>query len=112
MVCCRQSTKCKLERVGVRKALTLLKAKQRQSFKSPFDVITDNYGFEVKAISANSKDKKIHISDSSFRRKLEFAEKHNIEPLLLAVVISDNEAKLYQSRLVQSIRINQMLPIN
>lgn len=111
MVCCRQSTKCKLERVGVHKALTLLKAKRRQSFKSPFDVVTQNFGYEVKAISANSKDKKIHISDSSFRRKLEYAEKHDLQPILLAVVISDNKAELYQSRLVQSIRINQMLPI-
>jgi len=103
-----QTTRCELERVGVGHALKLLKAQIRQSFKAPFDVVTDKFAYEVKSMSANSRDLKIHISDSSYKRKVKFAKTNKVKPVLLAIVISDSEVTVYKSKLKQSIRINQM----
>jgi hypothetical protein len=103
-----QTQKCKLERVGVRHALKLVGKRKRQSFKSPFDLVANSFGYEVKTMSADSRDKKIHIADSSYSRKIEFATKHKIEPVLMAVIVGDGKVEIYQSHLAQSIRINQM----
>jgi hypothetical protein len=104
-----QRAKCELERVGVRHALKLCKAKHRQSFKSPFDLVTKTHCYEVKTLSADCKDLKIHISDSSFERKLEYANRTGKQPVLLAVLIHETgEAELYKSELRQSVRIRQM----
>jgi hypothetical protein len=107
-----QAERCSLERVGIRHALTVCKAKRRQSFKSPFDLVTKSHCYEVKALSAESKDLKIHISNSSFERKLEYANRTGKQPVLLAVLIYETgEAELYKSELRQSVRINQMAKI-
>jgi hypothetical protein len=106
-----QTQKCKLERVGVRHALKLVGKRKRQSFKSPFDLVTKEFGYEVKTMSADSKDKKVHIADSSYSRKIEFAAKHKIEPVLMAIIIGDGKVEIYQSHLAQSIRVSQMRKI-
>lgn len=43
-----QSARCELERVGVQHALNLLQTRIRETFKSPFDVVTENHAYEVK----------------------------------------------------------------
>lgn len=106
-----QTQKCKLERVGVRHALKLVGKRKRQSFKSPFDLVTESFGYEVKTLSADSRDLKIHIADSSYKRKLEYSAKHKIEPVLMAVIVGDGRVEIYQSHLAQSIRIKQMRKI-
>lgn len=106
-----QSQKCKLERVGVRHALKLAGKRKRQSFKAPFDLVTEDFGYEVKTMSADSKDKKIHIADSSFKRKMDFATRHKLEPVLMAIVIGNGKVEIYQSHLAQHIRVSQMQKI-
>ena len=104
-----QSLRCELERVGVGHALHALGKRKRQSYKSPFDVVTKTHAYEVKTLSSDSKDFKIHIANDSYARKLEYAREHRVKPVLLAILIQGNgHAKLYQSELVQSIRIQQM----
>jgi hypothetical protein len=107
-----QSQRCELERVGVKSTLKFLNKRKRQSFKCPFDVVTSHFGYEVKSLSANSRDLKIHISDASLKRKLDYARIHGIQPLLVAVICYDSRVELYQSRLTKSCRINQMVKIS
>jgi hypothetical protein len=64
-------------------------------------------------MSGLSKDLKIHISDSSMKRKLEFSEQYNLNMILLAVVIySKDNVEVYSGELKQSMRINQMKRVN
>ena len=107
-----QSQRCELERVGVRQVLKSLNKRKRQSFKCPFDVVTNHFGYEVKSLSADSKDLKIHISDASLKRKLDYARNHDIQPLLVAVVCYDSRVELYQSHLTKSVRVKQMVKIS
>jgi hypothetical protein len=107
-----QSQRCELERKGVKSALKLLGKRKRQSFKAPFDVVTKCFAYEVKTLSADSRDLKIHISDASLKRKLDYCRIHDVSPLLVAIVCYDSRVEMYQSRLTKSMRINQMLKIN
>ena len=82
---------------------------------APFDVVDFSAGvaYEVKTMSALSKDKKIHISDASMARKLEFAEMYGLEMVLLAVVVySKRKVIVYQSQLRQCIRVSQMTEVD
>lgn len=79
--------------------------------KAPFDVVDFNLGvaYEVKAMSGLGLDLKIHISDSSMKRKRLFARKYGLKAILIAVVIFDpNHIKVYKSTLKKSIRVSQM----
>jgi hypothetical protein len=79
--------------------------------KAPFDVVDFNSGvaYEVKAMSGLSKDLKIHISDSSMKRKKAFAREYHLKPILLAVIIYDEDnVQVYKGSLKSSVRINQM----
>ncbi len=105
-----QKSKCRLERQGVKHARKILVCHHRNSFKSPFDLVSQGIGYEVKSLSANSRDVKIHISDDSFKRKLDYAQKHGLKPVLLAVLIGES-VEIYQSELRQSVRIGQMTRI-
>jgi hypothetical protein len=106
-----QPARNQLERQAVNAVLKLYKASRRQGFCSPFDVIHKHKALEVKALSSDSKDLKIHIANSSLERKLAYCQNHNKEPLLIAVVISENQIDIYRSELVQSIRVCQMRKI-
>ena len=78
---------------------------------APFDVVDFNNrrAYEVKTMSALSKDLKIHIASHSWERKLDFASKYRLKMILLAVVIySETEVEVYKSELRQSVRVNQM----
>ena len=108
MSCRIQSTKCKLERKGVRIAKRLLGIKHRETYDAPFDLVTKQFGYEVKALSSNQKDFKIHIAKGSMDKKLELADFKQIQPVLIAIVIDSNDFKVYQSELRNHIRINQM----
>ena len=84
---------------------------QTTNHTAPFDVV--DFGmkvaYEVKAMSAFSKDLKIHISDSSMKRKKAFARKYGLKAVLLAVVIySPHKVKVYSTTLKQSARVKQM----
>ena len=105
-----QKSKCRLERTGVKHARTVLNCHHRNSFKSPFDLVSNGIGYEVKTLSANSRDLKIHISDSSYQRKVDYAQSHGLKVILMAVLIGES-VTVYQSELRQSIRINQMQKI-
>ena len=107
MTCHIQKTKCRLERVGVKHARKIISCHHRNSFKSPFDLVFNGIGYEVKTLSANSRDLKIHISHDSFKRKLDYAQSHGLKAVLMAVLIGD-KVEVYQSELKQSIRVNQM----
>lgn len=79
--------------------------------KAPFDVVDFGAGiaYEVKAMSGLSKDLKIHISDSSMKRKRAFIRQYGLKAILLAVLIYDeNTVKVYKGKLRQSIRVSQM----
>jgi len=108
MACRIQSTKCHLERKGVRIAKRLLGIKHREIYDAPFDLVNKQFGYEIKALSVNQKDFKIHISKSSMDNKLKLAEIKQIQPILVAIVIDTNSFKAYQSQLRSHIRINQM----
>ena len=87
---------------------------KKTNHKAPFDIVDfqQNVAYEVKAMSGLSKDLKIHISDSSMKRKLEFAEQYNLNMVLIAVVIySKDNVEVYSGELKQSMRINQMVKI-
>jgi hypothetical protein len=107
-----QSQRCKLERKAVRLVRNLFGIKRRQPFKAPFDLVGNGQGIEVKGLSADSIDLKIHIAGSSLTRKLELADKKHLQPLLVAVIFYDSRVEMYQSRLTKSVRVNQMLKIN
>lgn len=106
-----QSHLCMLERKGVRHVRKLVGACKRQAYKAPFDLVAGGIGYEVKAISADCRDAKIHIADSSFKRKLDYALENNLQPVLIAVVLGKTGTTIYQSDLKQSIRIAQMTRI-
>jgi hypothetical protein len=81
------------------------------SHKAPFDVLDFGAGvaYEVKAMSGLSKDLKIHICDSSMKRKRSFARKYGLRAILIAVVIfSEDDIRVYKGTLKQSVRISQM----
>ena len=111
MSCRIQSTKCKLERKGVRIAKKLLRINRREPYCAPFDLKNKLFGYEIKALSANQKDFKVHISRESMARKLELADFKQIQPVLIAIVIDSNGFTAYQSELRSHIRINQMVRI-
>ena len=108
----QQIKRCKLERKGVRIAKAMTGCKKRQNFVAPFDLVTLTKGYEVKTMNGESKDLKIHIADSSLKRKLDYATKYNLIPVLMAIVVFPDKVEAYQSRLVQSIRVGQMERIN
>ena len=108
----QQKVRCKLERKGVRIAKAMTGCKKRQNFVAPFDLVTLTKGYEVKTMNGESKDLKIHIADSSLKRKLDYALKFKLIPVLMAIVIYPDKVEVYQSRLVQSIRVGQMERIN
>lgn len=110
MTCHIQKSKCRLERVGVKHARKVISCHHRNSFKAPFDLVSGGIGYEVKSLSANSKDLKIHISRESFQRKVDYAQSHGLKAVLMAVLIGES-VEIYQSELRQSIRINQMQKI-
>ncbi len=81
---------------------------------APFDVVdfTSRKAYEVKTMSALSKDLKIHISDHSYGRKIQFATQYNLDMILIAVIIyNENKVEVFSGELKQSIRVNQMRKI-
>ena len=79
--------------------------------KAPFDIVDFNarIGYEVKTMSGYAADLKIHITDNSMARKREFAQEWGLNMTLIAVVIySPTKIEVYESVLVQCIRVNQM----
>ena len=105
-----QTKRHRLGRTGERIISKLLNCK-RTSHKAPFDIVDfqARIAYEVKTMSGLSRDLKIHISDKSMTNKLKFARDYGLEMVLIAVVVySPKKAKVYQSKLSQSIRINQM----
>lgn len=105
-----QTIKHKLGRLGEAIAAKLTGGKTTPH-KAPFDVVDFQAGiaYEVKTMSGLSKDLKIHISDSSMKRKRSFARQYGLKAILLAVVIYDEDTvKVYKSSLRQSIRVSQM----
>lgn len=105
-----QSERHELGRLGETVAKRYVSGR-RTRHTAPFDYVDFNsrVAYEVKTMSALCKDMKIHISDSSMKRKLTFAKYYGLEMVLLAVVIySRREVKVYQSELVQCIRVSQM----
>jgi hypothetical protein len=107
-----QKSKCRLERVGVRIACKLLGIKRRQPYTSPFDCHSETLAVEVKTMSANGRDLKIHIAPDSLERKLKCASETGLKPTLIAIVVDNGTTRIYQSELRRSVRINQMVRIN
>ena len=82
--------------------------------KAPFDVVdfASGVAYEVKTMSALSKDLKIHIAPASMAKKRAFARRYGLKAILFAVVIYDEDTvKVYKSPLKASIRVNQMKAI-
>lgn len=109
-----QEERHRIGRIGER-VISLLFNLKTTDHKAPFDVVDFNLGFayEVKAMSGLGLDLKIHISNSSMKRKKKFAKQYGLKAILVAVVIMDPETvKIYKSSLKKSIRINQMKEMN
>ena len=108
----RQAERHELGRSGERYVKTNGVTKGRlTSHKAPFDIVdfSSRRAYEVKTMSAFSKDLKIHIAAHSWERKLEFASKYGLKMTLLAVVVySETRVEVYKSELKQSVRVNQM----
>ena len=80
--------------------------------KAPFDVVdfTSGIAYEVKGISALSKDFKVHISKQSMNRKKAFLKKYGLKGVLIVVVIySQKKVDVYSGELKQHTRINKTL---
>ena len=109
-----QKARHQLGRIG-EAIIARLNGGNTTTHKAPFDIVDFNQGvaYEVKAMSSLSKDLKIHISDSSMKRKKAFAKEYGLKAILIAVVITDEDnVKVYKSALKQSIRINQMKAVS
>lgn len=84
---------------------------RQQRHKAPFDVVDFSMkaAYEVKTMSAMSKDLKVHISKASWDRKMAFVARYGVHPYLMAVVIhAPDKVEVYRSELYQSIRVGQM----
>lgn len=84
---------------------------KKTTHKAPFDVVDFRAGFayEVKTMSGLSKDLKIHITDASMARKIDFARQWGLVMVLMAVVVySPDQVEVYKSELKQCTRVNQM----
>lgn len=78
---------------------------------APFDLVdfTAQTGYEIKTMSAYSRDLKIHISDHSMARKQAFAKEYGLKMVLIAMVIYDEKhVEVYSGELKQSMRVAQM----
>jgi len=109
-----QTHRHQLGRAG-EKVISKLLGLKTTDHKAPFDVVDFNLGiaYEVKAMSNLGADLKIHITDSSMKRKKAFARKYRLKALLIAVVIIDQDTvKVYRSSLKNSVRVNQMKEMN
>ena len=83
----------------------------KTAHKAPFDVVDFEMGiaYEVKTISGESVDKKVHIANGSMARKLAFARKHGLKKVLIAVVVyGPDNVQVYRSALKPSVRVSQM----
>lgn len=110
----QQIERHKLGRKGERIVAKLVNGKTT-NHTAPFDVVDFASGkaYEVKSMSALSKDLKIHISDHSYERKVKFAKQYKLKMVLIAVVVYNEETvEVYSGKLKQSVRINQMKRIN
>jgi hypothetical protein len=110
----QQIERHKLGRKGEKIVAELFNGKTT-NHTAPFDVVdfTSGKAYEVKSMSALSKDLKIHISDHSYERKVKFAKQYKVKMVLIAVVIYNEEkVEVYSGKLKQSVRINQMKRIN
>ena len=109
-----QEQRHRLGRIGEAAVAKLIGGSQT-NHKAPFDVVDFGAGiaYEVKAMSGLSKDLKIHICDSSMKRKRAFARKYGLRAVLIAVVIFDEDTiKVYKGTLKQSARISQMKEVH
>ena len=83
----------------------------KTTHKAPFDIVDFNAGvaYEVKTMSAMSKDLKVHISDASMQRKIAFANEYGLLMVLMVVIIhGPKKVDVYTGELRQSVRINQL----
>ncbi len=106
----QQAQRHMLGRTGQQIAKNMLGG-QLQTHKAPFDVVdfTQGYAYEVKTMSTHSADLKIHISDKSWQRKLQFSAQYDLTTYLIVVVVTTpNTVEVYRSKLRQSMRVNQM----
>lgn len=78
--------------------------------REAFDVvnIVTKIAYEVKTMHVDCIDKKIHISDDSMQRKQEWLREHGYEGKLVVVVTDGQSATIYQSELIQHVRIHQL----
>ena len=79
--------------------------------KFPLDVIDWNnrVAYEVKAVSSDSVDMPFHIEEESYKRKIDFAKKENITPVLIAVVVyPDGKMDLYRGPLMLHFRLSAL----
>lgn len=79
------------------------------SHKSPFDLIdwTRGIAYEIKTVQSGSIEQKIRIKPPSLKKKLDFAEKYNLDIVMVSIVVYDIEAELveiYTSRLRTSVK--------
>jgi len=77
--------------------------------KHPIDIKKRKILWEVKTISANSKNHCIHISHNSLRRKLAIANKRNHQlRLMIIVVFETGEFEVYTGDIRQHCRPHQL----
>ncbi len=79
--------------------------------RAPFDVVDfgAHVGYEVKTMSALSKDRKVNIRADSMARKVAFAEEYGLEMVLIVVLVIDrNTVEVYSGELKRSVRVSQM----
>lgn len=87
---------------------------QHTSHKAPFDVIDwkNKVGYEVKTMSDESTDKPFHIEQSSYDRKMEYAKKFGLKPVLIgAVVFGNGDVEFYRGEIQQHFRLSALTPV-
>ena len=87
---------------------------KKTAHKAPFDVVDFENGiaYEVKAMSNLGKDLKIHITEKSLARKIEFADFYGLEMMLVVVVIhGPGQFELYWGRIQTSVRLGQLIKV-
>ena len=109
-----QCRKHKLGRKGEKIAAKIVGGK-KTTHKAPFDIVdfAQGFAYEVKTMSAWSKDLKVSMASKSYESKLAFAAEYGVEPILIVVVVhSPKEVEVYSAPLRQRIRVNQMEKIS
>lgn len=102
----------KLGRIGEELARTVCKGR-RTTHKAPFDYVDhfNKVAYEVKTVTGNGNNLKIHIMETSYKRKLAYVAKHNLEAVLVVLVVYPKRVDIYTGKLTQWTTFNQLTKV-